>query len=200
MDPKATGKYHHGDLRNALLEKAIVAIDEHGPTRFSLRAVTQELNVSHAAAYRHFRNRAALLQAVSIEGMQRLTQALVNAARISSDPSDTLRRCALAYVEFGVNNPGLYQVMFSEPTQQHAETRGAADSVMAMTAQILTRAGEQGAVRPRNALEQGRAAWAMLHGLVDLELRKQLGDRSHDEILEHASRLLEIFFEGLFKD
>ncbi len=197
MEPKASGKYHHGDLRRALLDAAIAAIDKQGLQRFSLRAITQELNVSHAAAYRHFRSRDALLQAVSIEGLQLLSRQLLETARDSQGPTDTVRRCALAYVRFGVDNPGLYQVMFSEPTQLHTDTRSAAESVMAVTAQIIGRAQQDGGLRQGDPYDQGRAAWAMLHGLVDLELRKQLGQRSPEAVTEYAERLLDIFFRGM---
>lgn len=198
MEPKACGKYHHGDLRRALLEAAIAAIARDGPRRFSLRAVAHELHVSHAAAYRHFRNRDGLLRAVSIEGMQRLQRALLEAAQDSPSPTETVRRCAMAYVLFGLDNPGLYQVMFSEPTQRHDEARGAADAVLEMTAGIVEQAQCGGGVRPGDPFELARAAWAMLHGLVDLEQRRQLGDRSTEAVMEHAELLLETFFQGLF--
>ncbi len=198
MDPKATGKYHHGDLRRALLEAAIASIGEHGPKRFSLRAVTQSLNVSHAAAYRHFRGRDDLLRAVSIEGMNRLGGALMDAARQCDGPSETIKRCAIEYVRFGLANPGLYQVMFSAPTQQDKESKTAADAVMDVTTEIMAGGQRDGLVRPGEPREHARAAWALCHGLVDLQLRQQMSGHEPGTVLDHAERLLDTLFEGLF--
>ncbi len=200
MTRKAEGKYHHGDLRRALLDAAILAIDDGGPKNFSLRALAQGLNVSHAAAYRHFRNRDDLLRAVSIEGMQRLQATLYETARQAAGPADTMRRCALAYVQFGLSYPGLYHVMFSEISKSSEDTRGASDAVLAVTAQIIAQAQVEGAVTPGDPWEHARAAWAMVHGLVDLELRKQLTARSPARIMEHNELLLETFFSGLFTE
>jgi AcrR family transcriptional regulator len=197
MDVKETGKYHHGDLRRALLEAAQLAEDEVGPHTISLRALAKKLDVSHAAAYRHFRNKQALLRGVAIEGHQRLAQALVDAGRSGVDPADTLRRCASAYVRFGLENPGVYQVMFSADTQRDSEAKLAADRVLMVTARIIERSAKTGASRPGVPLKQALAAWSMVHGIVDLELRKQLGERSIDEARQQAELLLDTFFFGL---
>ena len=197
MDPKAQGKYHHGDLRRALIESAIGAIDEVGPHKFSLRALAHDLNVSHAAAYRHFRNKDDLLVAVAIEGLKRLAAELVKAAEGSEQPAATLQQGALAYMRFGLDNPGLYQVMFSGITQRNETSRAAADGVMAMTAQLFVRAQQAGSVLEDDPYQQARAAWAMLHGLIDLEQRKQFGEREREEVMSHAEAILLAFLKGL---
>lgn len=200
MDPKAAGKYHHGDLRRALLDAAITAIERTGPKRFSLRALAQELNVSHAAAYRHFRSRDALLGAVSIEGMDRLTEALIGAAGASQDPTVILRSCALAYVRFGLDHPGLYQVMFSDAQQRSDETQSAADGTLVLTARLIAASQQAGGVREGDAMVQARAAWAMMHGLVDLELHRQFTKREPLDAMGHAELLIDTFLHGLYDD
>ena len=197
MNVKAVGRYHHGDLHRALLEAAMDAIDEEGPQRFSLRALAQRLNVSHAAAYRHFRNKDALLQAVAIEGLWRLAAILQESGQGVQGVAETMLRGALAYVRFGLDNPGLYQVMFSRTTQDHPASRQAADEVLAVSAKLIVQAQQAGQVRSGDPYEQARAAWAMVHGLLDLELRKQFGERRREDVLEQAENLLGAFFQGL---
>ncbi len=197
MNVKAAGKYHHGDLRSALVEAALDAIGEEGPQRFSLRALAQRLNVSHAAAYRHFRNKDALLQAVAIEGLTRLAIILQRSGQGTESVADTMLQSALAYVRFGLENAGLYQVMFSRTTQDDPVSRQAADDVLAVSARLIEQAQQAGQVRSGNAYEQARAAWAMVHGLLDLELRRQFGERRREDVLEQAENLLGAFFQGL---
>jgi AcrR family transcriptional regulator len=200
MDPKAAGKYHHGDLQRALLDAAIVALERTGPKRFSLRALALELNVSHAAAYRHFRNRDALIEAVAIEGMELLTKALIAAAGDGDDPRAILRSCALAYVGFGLDHPGLYQVMFSDAQRRSQPTQTAADSTLVLTSQVIAAAQQAGGVGPGEPIVQARAAWAMMHGLVDLELRGQFTRREPLSAMAHAEMLIDFFLNGLYAD
>lgn len=197
MEPKKDGTYHHGDLRRALVEAAMDNVSRRGPQRFSLRAVAKQLNVSHAAAYRHFRNKESLLCAVSVEGFRRLAASLEEAASEASDIGDAIVAFGLAYVHFGLENAGLYQAMFSEVTQRHDDSRNTANQVLAVSADLLARAQRIGRVRPGDPFEQARAAWSMVHGLVDLNLRLQFGERSDHEVLQQASVLLEAFLHGL---
>src|SRR5260370_37166177 len=86
--------YHHGNLREALLEAAIRLIAEVGPTAFTLREVARRAGVSHNAPYRHFRDRDDLMAAVAAQGFRELTEAMVDAAGQRSDALDRLKRAA----------------------------------------------------------------------------------------------------------
>ncbi len=99
--------YHHGDLRRALLEAAMVIIERDGPGALTLRAVAREAGVSPAAPYHHFKDKGELLYAVSKEGFRRLKQAMANAV----GPLST-HAMGVAYVEFAQANPALYRVMY----------------------------------------------------------------------------------------
>ena len=72
--------YHHGNLREALLQSAIQLIAEVGPTAFTLREVARLAGVSHNAPYRHFQDKGALLAAVATQGYGELTDAMLEAA------------------------------------------------------------------------------------------------------------------------
>lgn len=199
MAPRSTGNYHHGDLRRALLEAAIQAIDEDGPRQFSLRRLAQGLNVSHAAAYRHFRDVDDLVAAVAEEGMRQMAEALQKVAAETDDIREAMLGCAVAYVRFGLDHPGLYRAMISETTQREPAPKAAADRVFAVPVELMQRAQAEGYVRAGDNVEQARAAWAMVHGLLDLNLRGQLGNASDDEILDQTRRLVGAFLVGLFE-
>src|SRR6478609_9883931 len=82
--------YHHGDLRNGLLEAARAILEEESLAALTLRAVARKAGVSHAAPYRHFPNHEALLVELSVEGFQELRQYIVEAAKISGPESDRI--------------------------------------------------------------------------------------------------------------
>src|SRR6266478_7680215 len=107
--------YHHGNLREALLEAAIRLIAEVGPTAFTLREVARRAGVSHNAPYRHFRDRDDLMAAVAAQGFRELTQAMVDAAGGWADALDRLKRAGLGYVTFALRRPEHFTVMFDAP-------------------------------------------------------------------------------------
>src|SRR5512142_1408312 len=109
--PEATrkGRYHHGDLRNALVAAALKLVAKQGVEGFSLREAARAVGVSPAAAYRHFADRSALLRALAHEGLARLALELEDAvASAPGAPGSPARAAAelaalgAAYVEFAV--------------------------------------------------------------------------------------------------
>ena len=90
--------YHHGNLRETLLQGALQAISELGPAAFTLREVARRAGVSHNAPYRHFRDKDALLAAVAAQGFRELTRAMREAADRQPNALDKLKHSGLAYV------------------------------------------------------------------------------------------------------
>ena len=70
----ARDTYHHGDLRRSLIEAAEILLEARGAAGLSLRAVAKRAGVSHAAPYRHFHDKAALLDAIAQTGFERLSE------------------------------------------------------------------------------------------------------------------------------
>ncbi|MEM0955713.1 MAG: TetR/AcrR family transcriptional regulator [Pseudomonadota bacterium] len=106
--------YHHGNLREALIESALAVITEDGPAAITIREVARRAGVSHAAPYRHFNDRDELLLAVVEQGFERLDDAM--AAARDSQGDDELANFAAsgeAYFDFALDNPTYYRVMFS---------------------------------------------------------------------------------------
>ena len=111
--------YHHGNLREALLERAIATLNEKGVEQLSLRALARDLDVSHAAPLRHFATKADLLGAIAIEGVRSLVEATQAAAKYPPG-LERLRGMALAYVAWARQNPAFHQVIRSPDVMRHA--------------------------------------------------------------------------------
>lgn len=167
--------YHHGDLPAALLEAADTLIAQNGVAAFSLREAARKVGVDPAACYRHFRDREAVLRALARRGFTRL------AARVRSDvealrspsPEKIVRALAHAYVEFAIENPSTFRVMFG-PTGVDARNnpvlRGEypeEDSpYLRLKAGVRAWAEENG--KKVNVEEAAVTLWAGVHGLACL--------------------------------
>src|SRR5438034_1791284 len=109
---KPRGRYHHGNLRRALIDDAVRTMRKAGVGALTLRGVGAALGVSRTALYRHFADKDALLAAVAREGFVAL-KASLDAARIRVPSlADQLTEMGAAYVQFAVENPSHYRVMF----------------------------------------------------------------------------------------
>jgi len=106
-------QYHHGDLRNALIEGGLSLLREQGVEGLTLRAVAQRVGVSHSALYRHFPDKAALLATIAAEGFEALAGALEEVtASHPDDPASQLTEAGVAYVLLAVREPQRAQLMF----------------------------------------------------------------------------------------
>lgn len=116
--------YHHGHLREALVEAAIGLAAESGPSGIVLRAVTRQVGVSPNAAYRHFADRDALLAEVAHRAMGGLVAAMQRRQEQIPAGSDAQQRAVArlkaigqAYVDFALAEPGLFRVCFAAPPE-----------------------------------------------------------------------------------
>ena len=170
IPPKSLRGYHHGDLRNGLLEAARTILEEESLAALTLRAVARKAGVSHAAPYRHFPNHEALLVELSIEGFQELRDNLVEAAKAPGSESDRIANIGASYMRFVAKRPALARLMFGGqlPNRDKFPALGtAADAI----------GSEIGAALHDSAL--GLAVWASVHGLAMLILENviDLGQR-----------------------
>ena len=169
-DAAKAKSYHHGDLRNALLEAARALLEEGPLAELSLRAVARRAGVSHAAPYRHFPNHEALLVELATEGFVELRSEIVGAASAKGAESDRIAKIGAAYMRFVARRPALARLMFGPQLpnrERFPELGAAADSV----------GGEIGTALHDPAL--GLAVWAAVHGLAMLILEDvvDLGQR-----------------------
>tara|TARA_E500000305_G_scaffold101950_1_gene95897 strand:+ start:2065 stop:2646 length:582 start_codon:yes stop_codon:yes gene_type:complete len=114
-----TQPYHHGNLRQALLERATEILSEKGVEGLSLRGLARDLGVSHAAPLRHFSTKAELLNAIALEGVCSLIAATKKADAQPPGPA-RLRAIMLAYVNWAIANTELHHVLRNPDVMRHA--------------------------------------------------------------------------------
>lgn len=186
---KRADRYHHGDLRRALLEEALRTIQAQGVDALTLRAVGERLGVSRTALYRHFSDKPALLAAVGREGFRLLRLTLTGAWEQNGRGRDGFEAMGFAYVRFAVEHPAHYRVMFGgfiqacEKDETFVEEATAAFQVLVDSLVELQRAG---LVRADDPLLQARMIWSLVHGIAMLVIDGQL--RGQDERGEALNR------------
>jgi AcrR family transcriptional regulator len=112
-DRSARGnRYHHGDLRAALIDTAIELIGERGVRGFSMAEASRRLGVAVSAPYAHFADRDDLLAAVAVRALELFRLALVPKAEACADPADRLAAMARAYVRFAAARRPLFEVLY----------------------------------------------------------------------------------------
>jgi AcrR family transcriptional regulator len=161
----ARPSYHHGDLRSALLDAAVEVIAERGLPGLSLRECARRAGVSHAAPYRHFADKSALLSAIARQGFTRLTEVAKSAMEGVEDARERLDTYGVAYVRFAVEHPVHHRVMFSaelEPVEPGPDEGDAFGLLVECAAAVI---GD--GVDPTIAAV---AAWSLTHGLSMLIL------------------------------
>lgn len=117
--------YHHNDLRNAVLAEAIVLVATRNGPHFSLREVGAALGVTHSSVYRHFADKDALLDALTVEAFRTLHQYQQDEiAHSPATPASRLRALCLAYVRFAQEQLGFFRLLFDNRPETEASRRG----------------------------------------------------------------------------
>lgn len=166
--------YHHGNLRQALLEAALIILDKQGEAGLGLRDLARAVGVSPAAPYRHFDSRAALLEALAVTGFQRFSTRMEAVAE--SRPDNPMAAMGKTYVIFALQNANLFRLMFSPQLKKDARPglRMAADAAFDTLRHLV--GGDVDGNRIR-----ALAAWAKIHGLAVLLLDGQIAIRSGED-------------------
>lgn len=171
-------RYHHGDLREALLAAGLELLGDDSPAALSLRAVARRVGVSHAAAYRHFTDKADLLAAIAEQGFVLLAvQMAADVAGAGADDEACFIACAVAYMRFAQAHPRHFRVMFSGWTDDRARypaLTAASEAAHAVLLQVVQRGQAAGAIVPGEPRVIALSAWASIHGLAALLLERQL--------------------------
>lgn len=168
--PKDTVRpYHHGDLRRTLIDTAMEMLHADKNWQFTLREVARQANVSHAAPYKHFADKAALLREISLIGFDRLRETLeYKPSRKPTSLRAEIFAMAERYMHFASANPGLYRLMFSTEagTASEIHLTDRALSALGVLIDLLERSQAEGQLRKREVRGQATACWALMHGLA----------------------------------
>lgn len=172
--------YHHGDLKNALIQAGIEILAEEGVGGLSLRKAARKAGVSHAAPYAHFADKQTLIAAIAADGHAkintRLGQVLMN---YPDDPLRQLLGAVWAYVEFGLESPDHYKITFSGAVQdEHGfpEFMEYSQLNLRILNQIVERCRTVGVLDSTGMDTEMQAVslWGLIHGLVTLTIQHQI--------------------------
>lgn len=161
-------RYHHGDLKAALIDGTVDLIAERGVRGFSLAELSRRLGVTVAAPYRHFANRDELLAAVAVRALHAFGEALAAEGAETDAPDQRLAAMTAGYVRFAAEQPALFGVVFGlglDTKRRNAELRDAYEEVEgafeACVAELCPR-------DPELAAELADAIEATAHGYAAL--------------------------------
>ena len=180
---KRPDQYHHGDLRRALLERAVQTIQRHGVDRLTLRAVGQDLGVSRTALYRHFADKAALLEAVAAQGFRTLRERLTEAWEQAGQGRRGFDAMASAYVRFALEQSSHYRVMFggvldADACDPDLTVEGA--GAFQVLVDAITWQQREGLLRDDDPLQMANYVWSVVHGISMLALDERLHAKGDD--------------------
>lgn len=163
--------YHHGGLRQALVDGAIELIETQGLEQLSLRRVATRLGVSQSALYSHFRDKRELLDAVAAVGFECLRAQLYAALRGGDDATARSAAVAHAYLMFALARRDLFRLMFRprhvNGVQDAALDRAATDCILLIEDSLREVPQTASSSAPRL---QSTLSWALIHGLAELLL------------------------------
>lgn len=201
----ATASYHHGNLRQALLDHGVALARTGGPDAVVLRDVQRMAGVSNSAAYRHYADRRALLAAVKANVMAQIGAAMVEA--IEQVPDDgpatdralaRFRATGQAYIDFAVAEPGLFRTAFApdgtEPSEETVPPERHPFQILRGCIDDLVAAGMLASTR-RDGFDE--AAWAAVHGAATLFLDGPLGMAGTERQHLITERLLDAIGDSL---
>jgi AcrR family transcriptional regulator len=180
--------YHHGNLRETLLQGAVRVIAELGPAAFTLREVARRAGVSHNAPYRHFRDKDALLAAVAAQGFRELTRAMREEGERQSKPLDKLKQSGLAYVAFAVRRPEHFTVMFDTPVRSSKDPeylRASQESFHTLV-NYIRNCQDEGQLPAGKTMERALYAWSLVHGIAKLAVAGRFPFRTRTALLKFA--------------
>ncbi|MFD0273502.1 TetR/AcrR family transcriptional regulator [Kitasatospora sp. NPDC127111] len=182
-----TGRYHHGDLRAALLERAEQTLREQGVEALSLRELARALDVSHAAPSRHFKDRRALLDALALTGVQRLTTATRGGLSRSGEGfHERVFAFARAYVDFAAEHAALLELAFARKHDAAVadELELAWQPLKSDLRAVIDHGQREGLIRPGNADRIGNVLYAAVHGVASQAASGQLHGPALDQVFE----------------
>jgi AcrR family transcriptional regulator len=188
----ARARYHHGNLRATLLVSAERLLAEVGPAELSLRELARQAGVSHGAPRQHFPDKQALLDALAVQGFDRLGVELAAALHGRTGPfADRLEAFAQAWVGFATAHPTLLELMFASKNRPAAaELRAVADRAFALPSAMIAEAQRAGEITGGDSDRVAMAIFATLQGIAALVTSGMSGERPVPALVGDTIRTL----------
>jgi AcrR family transcriptional regulator len=201
--PRRTG-YHHGNLREALIEAALQLVKEGGPESVSVREAAKRAGVSPGAPFRHFNNKTALMTAVAEQAMGQfraeITKAVENVA--SDDPIKRFAAIGVAYLRWAFQNPTQFQIISTRSLidwDGSESLRRDNDAVRSLLEESMVEAQRRSMLRSDNIADTQIAARALVYGLARMHIDGHFaqwaapgvtGEQTAQNILKHFVNLV----------
>jgi AcrR family transcriptional regulator len=198
---KRAGRFHHGDLAEALVQAATALVEREGHEAVSLKRIAKSLGVTEPALYRHYASKQALLAVVGLRGLARFEAAIVEPAGGCEDPFEALEACGRSYVRFARANAGWFRLWFSREWNDELGRLPAVDiaaaggrSRLVLRSIIVKVVGEDRPVVD----DVYRAVWGIAHGLAALVVERAFRlVETDDERVAAADEALAVFVDAL---
>jgi len=174
----AKENYHHGDLKNALIDAGIDILKQEGLHGLSLRSAAQKAGVSHSAPYAHFEDKQALIAAISTKGLTQLFDKLSQIAlQYEEQPRKQFYEVAWAYTEFALKQTGLFKVIFSSAIKREHDYPDFVEIShrnFELIVDVVKNSQKAGFLCQRDPRLLAVGIWSMVHGFISLFLEKQI--------------------------
>lgn len=180
--------YHHGNLRETLLQTSLGLIKSNGIQSFTMREVARLSGVSHTAPYRHFRNKEQIVAELVSASFSRIADRITYFSLKGHSSSECLEFGTLAYLRFALDRPDEFRLLLSlQPDSAALLDRPLASLTALVKACSFPKVDAQAA---------SRLLWANIHGIAELATRQQAGLTSRKEALEFASQSTRLLISG----
>lgn len=183
--------YHHGNLKEELLDAAVKLLDKDGIEAIGIRQVAKVVGVAHSAPANHFKNKRALLLAVNNRVVNHLVTTVQNKMADIEASEEPIQKFSAIVLEYGLKYPNRYRLVWGSEFEL--------DEAMEKIYQILVDLLQDSAVLKNVDVEsQAIALWSLIHGYVSLRLDKHL-DTGQDDVtgLARQSAIIDVIINGL---
>ncbi|MDF1876240.1 TetR/AcrR family transcriptional regulator [Sulfurimonas sp. SAG-AH-194-L11] len=196
MSTHNNSSYHHGNLKEGLIEEALKMLESEGLSSITLRELTKRLGTSRSALYRHYSSKEELLKAVIQAGFKRLDTYVFASISEDLDIQTKIYTLGRAYINFAMLHPNIYRMIFGNELEKHREEscdikeREDAPSFHSLV-DIIKDGHEKNILKKEDAFMQATVLWAILHGLSNLLID------GHVHIADNIDRLYELSFKTM---
>ena len=193
--------YHYGDLRQRIIEEALIWIEQENIVSLSLRKIARQIGVSHNAPYRHFADKESLLVAIAESGFIDLHKALQQAYADSPDDwQQKLETIGVAHVEYALNHQAYYRVMFSDrcaDRQKYPELERVSEKAFSVLLEVVKAGQEAKIFNSEDSLQLAHVCWSLVHGVSTLAIDNQLLISDSTAVLKLAQIATKTMSKGI---